>query len=137
MLTSLLKLSNQISIPDNFIKKNAPTFYSHLTKLETPKTKLTLEKKQENLSELLEIIKNEMKQIPNDQIISKVLENISLNGINRKFEINGQIPLNSSFSLNEIKDDLFSTLTMTNSFFGKLKKLKEKDKNLNHLFYMI
>jgi len=117
MLTSLLKLSNQISIPENFIKKNAPTFYSHLTKLETPKTKLTLEKKQENLSELLEIIKNEMKQIPNDQIISKVLENISLNGINRKFEINGQIPLNSSFSLNEIKDDLFSTLTMTNSFF--------------------
>ena len=117
MLTSLLKLSNQISIPDNFIKKNAPTFYSHLTKLETPRTKLTLEKKQENLSELLEIIKNEMKQFPNELIISEIIENISLNGINRKFEIKGQIPLNSSSSLNELKDDLYSSLTMTNSFF--------------------
>ena len=117
MFTSLLKLSNQISIPDNFIKKNAPTFYSHLTKLETPRTKLTLEKKQENLSELLEIIKNEMKQFPNELIISEIIENISLNGINRKFEIKGQIPLNSSSSLNELKDDLYSSLTMTNSFF--------------------
>ena len=117
MLTSLLKLSNQISIPDNFIKKNAPAFYSHLTKLETPRTKLTLEKKQENLSELLEIIKNEMKQFPNELIISEIIENISLNGINRKFEIKGQIPLNSSSSLNELKDDLYSSLTMTNSFF--------------------
>ena len=117
MLTSLLKLSNHISIPENFMKKNAPTFYSHLTKLETPIPKLTLEKKQENLSELLEIIKNEMKQFPNEQIISDIKENITLNGINRKFEIKGQIPLNSSSSLNELKDDLFSTLTMTNSFF--------------------
>ena len=117
MFTSLLKLSNQISIPDNFIKKNAPAFYSHLTKLETPRTKLTLEKKQENLSELLEIIKNEMKQFPNELIISEIIENISLNGINRKFEIKGQIPLNSSSSLNELKDDLYSSLTMTNSFF--------------------
>ena len=117
MFTSLLKLSNQISIPDNFIKKNAPAFYSHLTKLETPRTKLTLEKKQENLSELLEIIKNEMKQFPNELIITEIIENISLNGINRKFEIKGQIPLNSSSSLNELKDDLYSSLTMTNSFF--------------------
>ncbi len=58
-----------------------------------------------------------MKQFPNELIISEIIENISLNGINRKFEIKGQIPLNSSSSLNELKDDLYSSLTMTNSFF--------------------
>ena len=117
MFTDLLKLCNEISIPENFIKKHAPKFYEHIQNNITPKTELLLEKEQENLLELIKIIESEMKNSLYDSITSELKEKASIDGIKRQFEINGQIPNNTLSSLEEFKDDLFSSLSMTNSFF--------------------
>jgi hypothetical protein len=115
MLTDFIKINP--SEPQNFQKKNSSTFYDNTSNLPTPKIEITLKKRQENLSELIPIIKNEFKSCEFDSITSEIKENVSINGIKRNFEINGQIPLKNSLELNEFKNDLFSSLTNTNSFF--------------------
>ena len=115
MLTEFIKINP--SEPQNFQKKNSSTFYDNSSNLPTPKIEITLKKRQENLSELIPIIKNEFKSCEFDSITSEIKENVSINGIKRKFEINGQIPLKNALELNEFKNDLFSSLTNTNSFF--------------------
>ena len=115
MLTDFIRINP--SEPQNFQKKNSSTFYDNTSNLPTPKIEITLKKRQENLSELIPIIKNEFKSCEFDSITSEIKENVSINGIKRKFEINGQIPLKNSLELNEFKNDLFSSLTNTNSFF--------------------
>ena len=117
MLNTLLKQSPESPINTTIQKKYGPTFYDNTSNLPTPKTEITLKKRQENLSDLISIIETEMKNSPYESIKSEIKENVSINGIKRTFEINGQIPSKNSSLLNELKDDLFSSLTNTYSFF--------------------
>jgi hypothetical protein len=117
MLTDFIKINPQTSEPQNYQKKNSSTFYDNSVNLPVPKIEVSLKKRQENLSDLLPILKNELKTCPYESITSEVKENASINGIKRSFKINGQIPSKYSSELNEFKNDLFSSLTNTNSFF--------------------
>ena len=91
MLNTLLKQSPESPINTTIQKKYGPTFYDNTSNLPTPKTEITLKKRQENLSDLISIIETEMKNSPYDSIKSEIKENVSINGIKRTFEINIQI----------------------------------------------
>ena len=134
MLTDLLKLCNEISIPENFIKKHAPKFYEHIQNNITPKTELLLEKDQENLLELIKIIESEMKNSLYDSITSELKEKASIDGIKRQFEINGQIPNNTLFEKTIDKLILVNPLNIMKkgySLIYKDDKLITSSKNLN------
>ena len=116
-LDRALKFSYDIDLPHPYIKNKAPVFFQDAYQYPQPDIETSYSKDIENLPEIIKLISDQINQSPNQSISAILTEIININGIKRNIEINGQVPKKYEDSLTNFKDDLFSSLTSTKSFF--------------------
>ena len=116
-LDRALKFSYDIDLPIPYMKNKAPIFFQDAYQYPIPDVETSYTKNIENMPELINIISEQLNQSPNQSISIILNEKVNIDGIKRDIEINGQIPKKFENSVLNFKDDLFSTLTSTKSFY--------------------
>jgi chloramphenicol O-acetyltransferase len=118
MLQHIFQFANNVQIPEHIRKKliQNELFDPNLNPL--PDIESSYSKDLEDLDNLIETISNQMKDSPNNNIISSIKEKVNLKGIKRDIEIKGQIPEKYNENIEQFKDDILSTITSTKSFFA-------------------
>jgi len=118
MLDNLLKFSHDINIPEDYLRKKANTYFEDANSTPIPDVEATFSKKQEDYKDLVGILKDEMKMCPFENVVLKLKEKTSVDGIKRNLELTGQIPeKKNKDELDSFKNDFFSNVVNTNSFF--------------------
>jgi hypothetical protein len=118
MLDNLLQFSHDINIPEDYLRKKANTYFEDANSTPIPDVEATFSKKQEDYKDLVDMLKDEMKMCPFENIILKLKEKTSVDGIKRNLELTGQIPeKKNKDELDSFKNDFFSNVVNTNSFF--------------------
>ena len=92
MLQHIFQFANNVQIPEHIRKKliQNELFDPNLNPL--PDIESSYSKDIEDLNNLTETISNQMKDSPNNNIITSIKEKVNLKGIKRDIEIKGQIP---------------------------------------------
>ena len=118
MLDNLLKFSHDINIPEDYLRKKANTYFEDANSTPIPDVEATFSKKQEDYKDLVGMLKDEMKMCPFENVVLKLKEKTSVDGIKRNLELTGQIPeKKNKDELDSFKNDFFSNVVNTNSFF--------------------
>ena len=118
MLQHIFQFANNVQIPEHIRKKliQNELFDPNLNPL--PDIESSYSKDIEDLNNLTETISNQMKDSPNNNIITSIKEKVNLKGIKRDIEIKGQIPDKYNENIEQFKDDILSTITSTKSFYA-------------------